>query len=791
MLFKDKEEVNEIALHRIRPLEIVLRQLNNPLLLILLVATLISYFLGQGSNAMVILWMMALSVVLGFWNEWQSEKTVSDLLHQVSLSAVILRDGVKDEVPARSLKVGQELYLGPGTVVPADVKILTCNGLDIDESVLTGESRSVTKLVGNEAYLGTVVKSGYGTAVVIAIGRHTQFGKLSLDIGGAKPVTEFQHGLASFGLMLTRVITIMSVCLFILNFLLGRPIVDSLLFSLAIAIGLTPELLPVVVTVSLAHGARRLAKKDVIVKRLVAIEDLGNMQILCTDKTGTLTDGKLSLIDTISATGDSDLDILHLGLICNSAVIHRGLWGDAIDTAIWEYAKRHNHLPRVVTKLFENPFDFGERVMFVVVKKQQGQQLIVKGAPESVLARCDLAPAAHKSALALYDRLSRDGLRVVALATKPLSGKTSKYDLNLCQQLTFAGYLSFSDTPKTSAKAAIDRLEELGVTVKVVTGDNEMVTENVCRQVGIPDSPVLLGSQVEAMDDLALTKHALITPVFARMSPLQKERVIRVLKSSGKSVAYMGDGVNDGPALRLADVGISVNSAVDIAKDVASIVLLKKSLSVIADGVEEGRRIFQNTLKYILMGTSSNFGNMLSAAGASVVLPFLPMTPTQILLANSMYDISQLTVPTDTVDPEMVKAPHTWDLPLIKRYMLTFGVISSLYDFLTFAVMWFGFGARGSLFQTGWFVESLATQIAVVFIIRTSRRFYRSRPSSPLLILCLAIIALAAILPFTPIAHLFNLVPLPLPYFSILVVMVITYLLLVETIKGKVMKVTV
>ncbi len=782
-----KEETNEIHLHQVKPVSILGRQLRNPLLLVLGCATLLAYFLGQTTNAIVIFVMMSVSVILGFWNEWQSEKTVSDLLKKVSLSAILVRNGVKDEVLAKTLKVGNIVFLAPGAVVPADIELLSINSLEIDESVLTGESRYSVKQLSETAHMGTVVKGGFGTGRVIKIGIHTQFGKISMDLSGGKPETEFQRGLSSFGMMLARVIAIMAIGLFVLNYFVGKPVVDSLLFSLAIAIGLTPELLPVVVTVSLAHGAKRLAKKDVIVKRLVAIEDLGNMEVLCTDKTGTLTEGKLVLTDFVDMEGRRDHSTLLRGIFANMAVTHRGLAGDAVDTAVWNYVNTHRiEIPKN-EKIFEAPFDFAKRYLYVVIHESGHRRLIAKGSPESILPFCTLSPTEKKHIMHLFERMSHDGLRVVAVAEKTITAKETYSDADVTK-LKWGGYLVFSDISKATAKGAIERLAKLGVSVKVVTGDNEMVTQNVCRQLQLPDAPLLSGAQVEAMTSEELQKVVWQTELFVRMSPSQKERVIAALQYGGHSVAYLGDGVNDGPALRLADVGISVSSGVDIAKDVASIVLLHKSLAVIAEGVAEGRRIFANTIKYILMGTSSNFGNMFSAAGASLLLPFLPMTPTQILLANSLYDVSQLSIPTDTVDPETVEKPKRWDIKLIYRYMWVFGIISSVYDFLTFGVLWFVFHARGAVFQTGWFVESLLTQIAVVFVIRTARRFYRSRPSNELLLVCGAVLMFVVILPWLPLASLFGIVRLPMQFFGVLLLLVTTYLLIIEKVKVWVMR---
>jgi Mg2+-importing ATPase len=771
------QEKNEIKLHGFSIPVLLLRQLKNPLLTILVVASIVSFLVGGRTDSIIILGIILLSVSLSFWNEYSAEKTVSDLLKKISLTALVVRNGQKLEIPVRDIVVGDTVFLSTGSIVPADIQLASHNNLEINESVLTGESFPVAKTghgpegSGPLAYMGTLVTNGTGTGQVIAIGRHTKFGQIAVDLSSVPPETQFQKGLGSFGGLLVRVFTIMALVIFIVNALLGHPIIDSILFSLAIAVGLTPELLPVVVTVSLSHGARLLAKKEVVVKHLVAIENLGNMDVICTDKTGTLTEGKISLVSITPS-------LLRLALLCNNAVVHHRIFGDAIDTAIWEYAHAHNYrLPEHITKVAEEPFNYDRRAMFTVTNDYT---FILKGSPETILDTCQLSPGRRTSLLNKFHQLSRNGYRVIALAHKTVPQK-SRYSFADAREMEFAGFISFTDIPKKTVRHAFDRLEELGVAIKIVTGDNELVTQQVCFEADIPCKKILLGSQIASLSDEKLQQAVWTTDAFARVTPEQKLRIINALKVGGHTVGFMGDGINDGPALHAADVGISVNSAVDVAKDTASVVLLRKDLSVIAEGVIEGRKIFNNTIKYILMGTSSNFGNMFSAAGASFFLPFLPMTPAQILLNNSLYDLSEITIPTDNVDPETTLRPTHWDTKLIKKYMLFFGPISSLYDFLTFGVMLFVFHARNALFQTGWFIESLITQSMVIFIIRTARSpSYRSRPSTQLTLTTIGVVAAGILLPFSPLAHIFSFVSPPPLYFGILIVMTITYLILVE-----------
>jgi Mg2+-importing ATPase len=775
------EGANEITSNKTTAWQVLLRQFNNPLLIILFVTTTASFFLGDKFSSLIISWMMVLSVGMGFWNEYRAEKTMDDLLKHISFTATVIRNGVKQSLPVKNLRVGDQVLLYPGGVVPADLKLSVFKGLEVNESVLSGESVPVTK--NNEdklVYMGTIVNSGTGQGEVVAIGNSTKFGQLSSSVGSAKPETEFQKGLRSFGVLLVRAISLLGIMIFVFNGLLGRPWLESAMFAITVAIGLTPELLPVIVTVSLSHGAKQLAKKDIIVKQLIAIEDLGNMEVLCCDKTGTLTEGKLRLVSHLNASGSSDNHVLELALLCNSAVIHHKVFGDAIDKTIWDYAQEKNFRPDGrFTKIIEQPFDFEHRAMFTVIAASGRREYIFKGAPDAVLSACRQTDEIKKHHTQV-EKWYTEGYRVIAIATKPVR-IGERYTFSDAKNLKLAGFILFSDPPKPGVRQALDNLENLGIGLKIITGDNEFVTKNICSRIDVKCDKVLTGPDVDQLSDSQLVDIVWSVDAFARMTPDRKLRVIRALRTGNHTVGYIGDGINDAPALHEADAGISVDTAVDVAKDTASIILLKKNLNVIVDGIREGRRTFSNTLKYILMGTSSNFGNMFSMAGASLLLTFLPMTPPQILLTNAMYDLSQLSIPTDNVDPEELLAPKKWDLRLIKRYMTFFGPISSVYDFLTFGLLYFVFHARGSLFQTGWFVESLMTQILVIFIIRTVRfPFIRSRPGPLLVLTALVMVLIAVVLPYTPLGTFFSLTPLLPVMLLTLFGLTLTYLLIVD-----------
>lgn len=789
---------NSIKTKKTNAWKIIWRQIGgNPLVIILAVATAVSYVMGEHTSAYYIFAMIILSTVLGFWNEFAAERTVRDLLKRVSLAAIVMRDGKKQEVPVAQLTVGDIVFLAPGSIAPADMRLLESESLEFDQSSLTGESKTVYKVAhalttkpkgisdfDNIAFMSSIVTSGFGKGVVLTVGKETEFGKVAHEASFVKPETDFQKGLRKFGELIVKVIAVLTIAIFSVNFLLGHPVVDSLLFALAIAVGLTPELLPIIVTVSLSHGAGKLAKKHVICKQLIAIENLGNMDVLCTDKTGTLTEGRIVVNGTDCIDGNQESDLLTWGITCNTAVRHHKLLGNAIDIALWEAADAKGIKPAPNTKkVFEEPFDYERRSMFCVTERGGKRTLIAKGSPDVILKHCraDHLAAAHKKA----QGLNANGLRLVAIGTKTVISK-KEYTWDDMDGITFEGFITFLDVPKKSAASSVRKMESLGVELKIVTGDSDLVTKHICQEVGLPPAKIILGNDLMALNKDAQTKAVQEYNVFARVTPTQKLQIISLLRNAGHTVGYMGDGINDVPALRNADVGISVNTAMDVAKDAAPIVLLRKGLDVISDGIVEGRKTFSNTIKYILMGTSSNFGNMFSAAGASFFLPFLPMLPSQILLNNTLYDISQISIPTDNVDPESLRKPRHWDIKFIKYYMLFFGPISSIYDFLTFGMMLWVFHADQALFQTGWFVESLATQVLVVFIIRTTRvPFYKSRPSKWLTATCLSVVAVGLLLPFTPLASGLGFTPLPPVFFLFLGLLVGTYLLLVMFLRGR------
>jgi Mg2+-importing ATPase len=593
-----------------------------------------------------------------------------------------------------------------------------------------------------------------------------------------QPQTSFQKGLNDFSVLLVRVAAVMAIGVFVVNVALGRSAIQSALFALSISIGLTPQLLPAIVSVSLSEGARRLAKKKVIVKRLVAIEDLGNIDVFYTDKTGTLTQGTITYSEALDSSGAADATVFRDGLLCNDAVVDDGqvVGGNPLDQALWKSTAASEVELDGYTKLASRPFDYERRVASVLVEDAAGTRtLIVKGAPELVLASCN---AVSNAARAVLNERFESGCRVVAVATRDAAGET---EIGNEQGLELAGYLTFLDPPKPDAAEALGRLRDLGVEVKVITGDNDRVAVTVCKELGLEVAGTLLGSQLDELDDDALAAALPHTTVFARVTPEQKSRVIKAQRTLGSTVGFMGDGVNDAVALHDADVGISVESATDVAKDAADIVLLASDLNILADGITEGRRIFANTIKYILMATSSNFGNMFSAGAASFFLKFLPLLPTQILLNNLLYDCSEMTIPTDNVDEEQLLRPAHWDIGLIKRFMLFFGPISSIFDFAMFAILIFVFDAHAPLFHSGWFVESLATQSLAIFAIRTRRiPFLRSRPSTTLLVSTLLVVAVAFALPFSPLAGPLKFVALPAALVGVILVIIPLYLCVLE-----------
>ena len=779
---------NAIRSHGARPLSVLGRQVRNPLLILLAAATVISLVVGQRTDAIIILAIVGLSVGLGFFNEYRSERVVEALHASIRHLVLVIRDGIHLTLDVTELVPGDVVLLRTGDLVPADLRLVDARELECDEGVLTGEAMPKTKRAEPEqgadlvelglrsiAYMGTTVRGGSGTGIVVKTGPRTAFGKIAIRLGERQPETVFQRGLRSFSILLVRVTAILAGGIFLANSLLGRPILQSALFSLAIAVGLTPQLLPAIVTISLASGARNLARKSVVVKRLISIEDLGNIEILFTDKTGTLTEGRISFQQAIDPSGKPSEEVLRFALLCATGdSADMAASGNALDAALLATAAA----PPGYRQVDRLPFDHERRLMSALVEAPDGRRLLItKGAPESLLPRCVSVPAAAQATL---DQLFGSGARVVAVASRAWEGAAGCI-LADEKDLELKGFITFLDAPKADAAESLAQLKLLGVQVKIVTGDNVLVAESVCRSLGLDFGESITGPELEKLTDQELLDRIPRTGIFARVSPDQKSRIIVAQRGLNKDVGFLGDGVNDAVALRDADVGISVDTGSEVAKDAADIVLLGKDLGILAGGVLEGRRIFSNTMKYVLMGTSSNFGNMFSAAGGSLLLNFLPMTPTQILLNNLLYDTGEMTIPTDRVDPELLQRPAQWDIRLIRRFMLFFGPISSIFDFLTFGVMLFVFHARGSLFQTAWFSESLATQSLVIFAIRTRRSpFFRSRPGLVLTAGTIASVAVGLILPFTPLGRWFGFTPLPLGFLAILAVMVVVYLALVE-----------
>ncbi|WP_037070109.1 magnesium-translocating P-type ATPase [Pseudonocardia acaciae] len=780
---------NAVRSHRARPLAVLVRQLRSALLVLLLVTAVVSYFLGEHTDAVIITVILVASVGLGFVNEYRAERAAEALHTRVRHTTPVLRDGAFVEVEVTELVPGDVVRLRMGAVVPADVRLLEATGLECDESVLTGETSAAVKGANPVAeraelaelsccaLMGTVVRAGGGLGVVAATGARTEFGRIALELGQRQPETEFQAGLRRFSELLLQVAVVLTSFVFMINLLLSRPLLDSLLFALAIAVGITPQLLPAVVATSLATGSRRLARRRVLVKRLVCIEDLGDLDVLVTDKTGTLTEGRIDFTAALSPDGTPSDEVFRLGLLATET---DGVAGaNPIDAALWRATDRRPDPHR--RRLMVVPFDHERRMTSALtVGADAGPLLVVKGAPESVLARCPSVP--DGTAATLHARFAA-GDRVIAVATRPASGLRTVTTADE-RDLDLAGFLVFSDRPKADAADALRTLARLGVTVKIATGDNPLVAERVCAELGLASGGTLTGAQIETMDDEHLAVEAASATIFARVSPEQKARLVRLLRTHGRDVGFLGDGVNDALALHAADVGLSVDTATDVAKDAADVVLLEKDLGVLAGGIAEGRRIFANTIKYVLMGTSSNFGNMFSAAAASAVLPFLPMLPSQILLNNLLYDTSQLAIPTDRADPEQLRAPSHWDLRMIRRFMLFFGPISSLFDFVTFGVMLGIFHAGPELFRSGWFIESLATQTLVIFAIRTRRvPFVHSRPSIALAAATASVVLIGILLPLSPVSGALGFVTPPVVFFLALGALVVVYLLLVELAK--------
>ncbi len=782
----------------------VLVLLANPLVIILLIASFVSALVGEGASASIIVTVVLLGVVINFLQTYHSQRAVERLREGVTPTATVLRDGKWQELQRRALVPGDVIRLSAGDLVPADARLLQARDLHVQEAALTGESMPVEKEANHShtaarsgaagrdvVFTGTSIVSGIATAVVTATGRSTVFGDIAARLAARPPETEFDRGTRRFGFLILQTVVFLVLIVFLANIILRRDPLQSLLFSIALAVGLTPEFLPMIIAVTLARGAVHMARQKVVVKHLAAMQNFGSMDVLCSDKTGTLTSGSMVLHQYLDPLGRPD-EKVSLFSYLNS--FHETGIKSPLDAAILAHDSPAIDAYR---KLDEIPFDFERRRLSIVVAKGSQQWLIVKGAPEGVLECCSacevdghalpLEGEARSKCETTYRELSAEGFRVLAIAYR-LVALQSAYRATDEQNLVLIGFATFSDPPLAEAAATLQALRRDGVQVKILTGDNELVARHVCSQVGLDSSQIVLGEQLDRMSDTALSHVAEQVAVFARVSPAQKNRIILALKHRSHVVGFLGDGINDAPSLHAADVGISVASAVDVAKDAAEIILLERGLGILHTGILEGRKAFGNVMKYLLMGTSSNFGNMFSMAAASFFLPFLPMLPMQILLNNFLYDVSQLTIPTDNVDRTFTYKPRRWDIQLIRNFMIFVGPISSLYDFLTFFVLLKIFHASESLFHTGWFVESLATQTLVIFVIRTAGNPLRSRPSAFLLASVVSVVLIGILLPFTPIAEALGFTPLPMIYLVFLVMVTSTYLLLVELAKRRLMR---
>jgi len=777
----------------------ILARFANPLVVILLLASVVSALVGEFDNAAIVLVMVTLSIVLEFVQTRRSARAAESLKARVANTATVLRDGHWKEVPRRLLVPGDVVRLSAGDMVPADATLLESRDLHVNEAALTGESLPVEKELKADVLMGSSVISGTAKARVVRTGAQTMFGDIARALASRPPVTEFERGIVRFGAFILKTVVFLVLFVFLVNAALHRNPLESLLFGVALAVGLTPEFLPMITTVTLTKGAERMAKHSVIVKNLAAIQNLGSMDVLCCDKTGTLTTGEMTLEGHVDAFGDASARPLLLGYLNShfesgvddptDAAVLRTVHRDPLDAAVI----RHDH-PDIseYVKLDEVPFDFERRRVSIVVARGDETLLVTKGAPEHVLAVSTsyeragetqpLDEQTRRKATSTFDELGAKGYRVLAVAHRRLE-RGSSFGKADERELVFAGFLAFADPPRPDACDVLQRLKDTGVTVKVLTGDNELVALHVCERVGLAASLAIVGSDIEKMSDPALAHAAEHATLFARVSPAQKNRILHALRARGHVVGFLGDGINDAPSLHAADVGLSVSGAVDVARDAADVILLEPGLGPILAGIVEGRKAFGNVMKYLLMGTSSNFGNMLSMAAASAFLPFLPMLPGQILLNNFLYDLAQITIPSDAVDDEIIARPRRWDIATLRRFMLFIGPISSAYDFLTFYVLLRVFHASEALFHTGWFVESLVTQALVVFVIRTSRMPFASRPSPLLAATVLAVVGVALVLPFTPLAKPLGFVPLPFVFYPLLAFVTFTYLAFVEIVK--------
>jgi len=784
---------------RTNALTLLIAQFKSPLALILFFATGLSFFLGDAANAFIILTIVLVSGLLGFWQERGASNAVDSLLSMVRIKAAVLRDGSVQEIPIEMIVPGDIVILNAGDIVPGDCVLLESRDLFVDEAMMTGETFPVEKSVGvlkaesplgqrtNSVWIGTHVVSGTGRALVAGTGKSTECGKLSERLKLRPQETDFERGIRQFGYFLMEVTLVLVVAIFAVNVYLARPVLESFLFSLALAVGLTPQLLPAIISINLAHGAKRMAQEKVIVKRLASIENFGSMNVICSDKTGTLTEGIVHVQSAVDAEGAPSEKVLLYAYL--NAAYETG-FANPIDEAI------RSHRQFDVTayrKADEIPYDFLRKRLSILVSHQDTHLMITKGALSNILACCSRAETGngtrvdiagmHESVQKNFETFSSQGCRTLGVAYKDL-GTRSLVRKNDEVDMIFLGFLVLFDPPKARAIDTVGELKSLGVSLKVITGDNRLVAANFSRQMGLSETNIITGADLAQWSDEALLRRVGNVEIFAEIEPNQKERIIIALRKAGNVVGYMGDGINDSSALHAADVGISVEGAVDVAKEAADIVLLEKDLGVLVRGVREGRVTFANTLKYVFMATSANFGNMFSMAGISLFIPFLPLLPKQILLTNLLTDFPEMTIATDNVDKEMVDLPRRWDIKVVRKFMITFGLLSSVFDYLTFGALLLVFHATQAQFRTGWFVESVCSASLVVLVIRSRESIWRSRPSKYLLLATVSIVAVALILPFTALGLILGFSPPPISLLLVLGTIVTAYIIASELAKA-------
>jgi len=789
--------------HQATALGLFLSQFKSPLVLILIFAAIISIVVGEWTDASIVLAVVFGSTILGFVQEYSASNAVEKLRSQVTIKSNVLRNGQTQLLPSEQIVPGDIVILSAGSLVPADGVVISAKDFFVNQAVLTGETFPVEKKSGtvpakaslaertNCVFMGTSAGSGTAQVLIVETGQATMFGQIAGRLSLHPPETEFERGIQRFGYLLTQVMLVMVVIVLAINIFLNKPPIDSLLFALALAVGLAPELLPAIISITLAHGAQKMAKRGVIVRRLNSIENFGSMDVLCTDKTGTLTEGVVRLDGALDINGQPSTDVLRYAYL--NAHYQTGL-NNPLDEAVNAYAEKSGMDISSEQKINEIPYDFIRKRLSVVISNAQGKHtLITKGALEPILSICTNVQAENKlnplnAAIRAgieqrYSEWSEKGFRVLGVATKNIDNQRASYSRSDEKELSFAGFLLFFDPPKADVQQVIADLAKRGVQLKIITGDNQKVAKHIADAVGLSLLGTLTGSELNDLHDEALWHAAERTTLFAEVDPNQKERIILALQKTGHVVGYMGDGINDAPALYAADVGISVDTAVDVAKDAADFVLLKQDLGILKEGIDEGRITFANTLKYILTTISANFGNMFSMAGASVLLPFLPLLAPQILLNNFLSDIPGTTIASDNVDPEWVEKPRRWNTIFIRNYMILFGLVSSIFDFMTFGILLFVFRASPEEFRTGWFIESLMTELVIALVVRTQHVFFRSRPGKLLLISTLIVIAITLVLPYMPFNSIFGFIPLPAPLMLAVIGLTLLYILVTEVAK--------